>query len=177
MKQESNRVDKFGFHVTTCCGYLPQNNEWCYDWVQFYTSQRLLPQIHMIERDKNCREITELWSQLQIKIPSFFKGLNIKPSLLHGDLWSGNAGETNESPVIFDPAAFYGHHEYDLGIAGMFGGFEKEFYKAYHSLIPKEKGFGKRHELYKLFHHLNHWNHFGSAYKGSTLQIMRDLIK
>lgn len=177
IKRESNNIDKFGFHLTTCCGYLPQNNEWCEDWVQFYASQRLLPQIQMIEKNKNCREVSELWSQLQIKIPSFFKGLNIKPSLLHGDLWSGNAGETNEDPVIYDPAAFYGHHEYDLAIANMFGGFDNEFYKAYHNLIPKEEGFEKRHELYKLFHHLNHWNHFGSAYRDSSLQIMRNLIK
>ena len=59
--------------------------------------------------------------------------------------------------VAFDPASFYGHHEYDLAIAGMFGGFTRAFYDAYHKEIPKEKGFDKRHELYKLFHHLNHW--------------------
>jgi len=61
------------------------------------------------------------------------------------------------STVAFDPASFYGHHEYDLAIAGMFGGFTKAFYNAYHKEIPKQKGFEKRHELYKLFHHLNHW--------------------
>ena len=59
--------------------------------------------------------------------------------------------------VAFDPASFYGHHEFDLAIAGMFGGFSKAFYDAYHKEIPKEKGFNKRHQLYQLFHHLNHW--------------------
>ena len=59
--------------------------------------------------------------------------------------------------VVFDPASFYGHHEFDLAIAGMFGGFSKAFYEAYHKEIPKEKGFNKRHQLYQLFHHLNHW--------------------
>ena len=59
--------------------------------------------------------------------------------------------------VIFDAASFYGHHEYDLGIAGMFGGFGNDFYAAYHSIIPKERGFEQRHQLYKLFHNLNHW--------------------
>ena len=59
--------------------------------------------------------------------------------------------------VIFDAASFYGHHEYDLGIAGMFGGFGSSFYNAYHALIPKSPGFDQRHQLYKLFHNLNHW--------------------
>jgi protein-ribulosamine 3-kinase len=99
--------------------------------------------------------------------------------------------------VAFDPASFYGHHEFDLAIADMFGGFNNSFYNAYHTLIPKSPGFEQRHQLYLLFHHLNHWyvvwyglkqihlagcfyitrNHFGSGYKGSTLQIMRDLVK
>jgi fructosamine-3-kinase len=40
----------------------------------------------------------ELWSQLKLKLPSFFSGLEILPSLLHGDLWGGNVGETCERP-------------------------------------------------------------------------------
>ena len=59
--------------------------------------------------------------------------------------------------MIFDPASFYGHHEFDLAIAGMFGGFTKQFYDAYHELIPKAPGFDVRHKLYTLFHYINHW--------------------
>lgn len=59
--------------------------------------------------------------------------------------------------VIYDPATFYGHHEFDLAIAGMFGGFSRSFYDAYHKLIPKAPGFEARHRLYQLFHYLNHW--------------------
>ena len=58
---------------------------------------------------------------------------------------------------MFDPACFYGHHEFDLAIAGMFGGFTRQFYDAYHSIIPKPDGFEQRHKLYLLFHYLNHW--------------------
>ncbi len=61
------------------------------------------------------------------------------------------------SSVIFDPASFYGHHEFELAIAGMFGGFTRKFYDAYHSLIPKALGFAGRNKLYVLFHYLNHW--------------------
>ena len=59
--------------------------------------------------------------------------------------------------VIYDPASFYGHHEFDLSIAGMFGGFNKQFYDAYHKCIPKAPGFAVRHKLYTLFHYINHW--------------------
>ena len=59
--------------------------------------------------------------------------------------------------MIFDPASYYGHHEFELAIAGMFGGFSSAFYEEYHRLIPKAPGFNNRHELYKLFHYLNHW--------------------
>jgi fructosamine-3-kinase len=59
--------------------------------------------------------------------------------------------------VVFDPASFYGHHEFELAIAGMFGGFNSTFYQAYHNLIPKAPGFEVRHKLYQLYHYLNHW--------------------
>ena len=59
--------------------------------------------------------------------------------------------------VVYDPASFYGHHEFDLAIAGMFGGFSAQFYNAYHQLIPQAPGFAARHKLYLLFHYLNHW--------------------
>lgn len=59
--------------------------------------------------------------------------------------------------VIFDPAAFFGHSEYDFGIANMFGGLSSEFFDSYHKIIPKAEGFSKREDIYELFHHLNHW--------------------
>ncbi|KAF5921458.1 hypothetical protein HPG69_012507 [Diceros bicornis minor] len=170
-------VDQFGFDVVTCCGYLPQVNDWQKDWVEFYARQRIQPQMDMVEKGSGDREACELWSALQLKIPNLFRDLDIVPALLHGDLWAGNVAEDSSGPIIFDPASFYGHSEYELAIAGMFGGFSGSFYSAYHSKIPKAPGFEKRLRLYQLFHYLNHWNHFGSGYRGSSLSIMRNLIK
>ena len=147
-------ISRFGFHTATCCGSIPQGNTWNDSWPSFYTD-KLQEQIDLVGSDA---EAQNLWKQLKAKIPEFFVDMDIKPSLLHGDLWSGNAGTVDGNPVVFDAASFYGHHEYDLGIAGMFGGFGDSFYSAYHSLIPKSPGFEKRHQLYKLFHNLNHWN-------------------
>ncbi|XP_033126776.1 ketosamine-3-kinase-like [Anneissia japonica] len=170
-------ISQFGFHITTCCGYLPMNNEWKSDWLEFYAQHRLKMQLDMIEREYNDRETRDLWPQVERRIPEFFKSMTVRPALLHGDLWSGNTQETDTEPVIFDPASFYGHSEYELGIAGMFGGFGRQFYDAYHSLIPKQPGHDKRQKLYQLFHYLNHWNHFGSGYRGRSVTIMKELLR
>ncbi|XP_042247967.1 ketosamine-3-kinase [Thunnus maccoyii] len=170
-------VEKFGFSVTTCCGYLPQENEWQDDWVTFYSRHRLQHQLNIVEKSYGDREARELWAKLQLKIPQFFADVEIVPALLHGDLWGGNVAECVEGPVVFDPASFYGHSEFELGIAGMFGGFNSSFYSAYHDKIPKAPGFAKRNQLYQLFHYLNHWNHFGGGYRGSSIRIMKELLK
>lgn len=176
---EDRGIDKFGFDVTTCCGFLPLNNDWSEDWIRFYCGQRLETQMNM-DRVKGDRLAQELWGQLLRRIPTFFEGIEIIPALLHGDLWSGNVSQTRENdvdvPVIFDPAAFYGHDEFELGIITMFGGFRPEFFDAYHSLIPRRPGYRNRIKLYQLFHHLNHWNHFGSSYRDSSLSIMKKLV-
>ncbi|XP_033896525.1 ketosamine-3-kinase [Acipenser ruthenus] len=176
-QSEVQYVDKFGFHTATCCGYIPQVNDWQSDWVSFYTQQRLQHQLNMVEKDYGDREARELWAKLQLKIPDLFRGVEIVPALLHGDLWGGNVAENEAGPLVFDPASYYGHSEFELAIAGMFGGFGGSFYSAYHKKIPKAPGFEKRLKLYQLFHYLNHWNHFGTGYRGSSLNIMRNLVK
>lgn len=170
-------VTQFGFDVNTCCGYIPQDNTWQKNWVDFY-SRKLKQQLDMVEKDYHDREARELWSELQLKIPIFFDKLeNIQPALMHGDLWGGNVGENKNGPVIFDPASFYGHSEYDLAIAKMFGGFSSSFFDNYHKLLLQSPGFRKRTDLYKLFHYLNHWNHFGGSYRDSSISTFRRLLK
>ncbi|XP_033747476.1 ketosamine-3-kinase-like [Pecten maximus] len=169
-------VSEFGFPVTTCCGYLPQDNTWDKSWVSFY-AKKLDFQLKKIEKEYNDKEARELWSKLQLKLPNFFEGLTIKPALMHGDLWGGNAGELDSCPVVFDPASFYGHSEYDLAIAQMFGGFSERFFQSYFKILPKQSGYSDRLELYKLFHYLNHWNHLRSGYRGSSISIMKKLVK
>ncbi|XP_061556723.1 ketosamine-3-kinase [Phycodurus eques] len=170
-------VDKYGFSTSTCCGYIPQDNEWQDEWETFYSRQRLELQLNMLEKSNGDREARELWAALQLKIPQFFGDVQMVPALLHGDLWGGNVGETAEGPVVFDPASFYGHSEFELAIAGMFGGFDGSFFSAYHDKIPKAPGFARRNQLYQLFHYLNHWNHFGGGYRGSSISVMKDLLK
>ncbi|XP_052612711.1 fructosamine-3-kinase isoform X3 [Peromyscus californicus insignis] len=154
-----------------------QVNEWQDDWPTFFTQHRLQAQLNLIEKDYADRETQELWSRLQVKIPDLFSGIEIVPALLHGDLWSGNVAEDDQGPIIYDPASFYGHSEFELAIALMFGGFPRPFFTAYHRKIPKAPGFDKRLLLYQLFNYLNHWNHFGREYRSPSLGMMRKLLR
>ncbi|XP_060242193.1 fructosamine-3-kinase isoform X2 [Meriones unguiculatus] len=174
---EPQGVSKFGFSTVTCCGFIPQVNEWQDDWPAFFTQHRLQAQLDLIEKDYADRETRELWSRLQVKIPDLFSGIEIVPALLHGDLWSGNVAEDDQGPIIYDPASFYGHSEFELAIALMFGGFPRSFFTAYHRKIPKAPGFDKRLLLYQLFNYLNHWNHFGREYRSPSLGMMRKLLR
>ncbi|CAL1537074.1 unnamed protein product [Lymnaea stagnalis] len=172
----SSHVNQFGFPVTTCCGYLPQENDFMDLWVDFF-ARKIEQHVKMAEEKYNDRDARPLWSALVLKLPKMFHDLDIQPALLHGDLWGGNAGETTEGPVIFDPASFYGHSEYDLAISKMFGGFGQTYFRSYHSILPQQLGFDDRQDLYMMFHYFNHWNHFGGGYKASTLRLLQTLAK
>ncbi|KAM8945699.1 ketosamine-3-kinase-like [Pelodytes ibericus] len=169
-------VEKFGFHTVTCCGYIPQVNEWQKDWVTFFICQRLKPQIDLIEKEYGDRNLQHLWSELQVKVHNAFKDTVIVPSLLHGDFWEANVAEDDSGPVLFDPGSFYGHSEYELAIGDIFGVNCGAFYSAYHRRIPRTRGFETRQKLYQLFHFLNNWNHFGLEFRESSLNQMKILL-
>ena len=99
------------------------------------------------------------------------------PSLLHGDLWSGNAmPDRKGKPMLIDPAVYVGHHEADLAMTELFGGFPSTFYNAYYEIIPKESGYEDRRDIYNLYHLLNHLNLFGKSYLASVRRILRHYV-
>ncbi|WP_297788823.1 fructosamine kinase family protein [uncultured Anaerococcus sp.] len=100
-----------------------------------------------------------------------------RPSLLHGDLWSGNFMFLKDGqPAIFDPSPFYGDREFDLGISMVFSGFDKSFYQAYNKYYPLDEGFALRLEFYKLYFLMVHLHKFGSSYKTSVDRAMDKII-
>ena len=99
-------------------------------------------------------------------------------SLLHGDLWSGNAAQTGDgTPVIFDPACYHGDRETDIAMTELFGGFPASFHAAYRAAWPLDPGYETRKPLYNLYHILNHFNLFGSAYLGQVQRMIEGLLK
>ena len=162
----------FGWHRDNTIGDTPQKNPWTADWVTFYGEHRLRYQLQLANRRGNFPRQAELLAAL----PSLLAGHEALPSLVHGDLWSGNASVTVDgTPVILDPATYYGDREVDIAMTEMFGGFPKAFYDGYNAAYPLTAGYEKRKILYNLYHVLNHFNLFGGGY-GSQAQSMMDRL-
>lgn len=169
-------VGQFGYDIDNTIGTTPQINAWSEAWVAFFIEHRLEYQLNLAEKKYGDSEIRRKGEKFISFFPRFFVGVNVSPSLLHGDLWGGNtAADENGNPVVYDPAVYYGHHEADFGILLMFGGFTSDFHQAYRELIPKEPGFEERQLGYQLYHYLNHYNLFGSSYRPSCLSILEKL--
>ena len=168
--------EQFGFHNDNYCGATPQDNRWQSDWVTFFAEQRIGALLRMI-RDKRGLDSREekAYEQLLQKLPQLL-GHEPAPSLNHGDLWSGNYMFSAHGPALIDPASYYADREFDLGMMGMFGGFAARVWEAYQEEYPLELAWKDRHELYKLYHYLNHDYLFGGGYGQQALSIARSYI-
>jgi fructosamine-3-kinase len=103
---------------------------------------------------------------------------NPQPSLVHGDLWSGNVAVTVAGePVILDPAVYYGDREVDLAMTELFGGFPAAFYRGYNRALPLKEGYQQRKTIYNLYHILNHFNLFGGGYSSQANQMIQEILK
>ncbi|KAG7099588.1 hypothetical protein E1B28_001418 [Marasmius oreades] len=177
---------KFGFHVPTYCGATRMKNGWFDTWEECF-KEKIGELLEYLEAQGKRNAI---YKGLCVRgervmnevIPKLLGPLDIKPVLLHGDLWSGNAGTdaSTGQPVIFDPSSYYGHNEADLAIARIFGGFSESFFTEYHRQLPKtapEEQYDLRGDLYELYHYLNHTVLFGAGgYASSAMQKMDRLL-
>ncbi|MEL6469683.1 MAG: fructosamine kinase family protein [Cyanobacteria bacterium J06623_4] len=164
----------YGWHRNNTIGATPQQNKWCADWVEFWRDRRLGPQFELAhDRGGYFARRDELMNA----IPRLLTGHRPTPSLLHGDLWSGNAAITaSGEPVILDPATYYGDPEADLAMTELFGSFPAPFYQAYDSVSPIDAGYRQRKVLYNLYHILNHFNLFGGGYASQANGMIQTLL-
>ena len=163
---------RYGFAEDNYIGAGPQKNDPSERWIEFYRECRLLPQIRRAERYLDLsvrRKADRLLDHLDsyLREPEF-------PSLLHGDLWSGNMMcGPGGSAWIIDPAAYVGDFEADLAMTQLFGSLPGTFYSAYSEINPIDReGYPERRKLYDLYHLLNHLNLFGAGYLGSVVEII-----
>ena len=111
------------------------------------------------------------------RLPQWLAGHRCQPALVHGDLWSGNAGLLADgAAAIFDPACYWGDREVDLAMAQLFGGFPPAFFEGYVGTWPLEPGAAKRVALYNLYHLINHANLFGGDYLRQAQASINDLL-
>ncbi len=161
---QKSAANTFGWEADNYIGSLPQSNKENADWAKFYVVERLLPQLKLASRERRLQndEIPSEQRLLEICHTLF---PDVKPSLLHGDLWSGNYVVSQEGlPYLIDPATYYGHHEVDIAMTRLFGGFGVPFYDAYAEHFPKTDGEKERNDIYQLYYLLVHLNLFGKSY-------------
>ena len=175
LHQNSNEF--FGLSEDNWIGLNPQKNHWQENWISFFKKYRLQPQLIWAFERGYRSSLEEKSERLMEALPLFFDQYKPKPSLLHGDLWSGNWGTINNTtPVIFDPAIYYGDREADMAMTKLFGGFPQVFYDAYNYQWALDYGFKVRQNLYNLYHLLNHLTLFGEAYLSQTIDVFEQLL-
>jgi len=168
--------DGFGWHQDNTIGSTHQPNNLCSDWVEFWQQRRLDYQLQLADKLGHGKELHEPGNRLLELLPQLI-GHQPKPSLLHGDLWGGNIGfDSDQQPIIFDPAVYYGDRETDLAMTELFGGFSGDFYAAYNEAWPLDSGYSSRRTLYNLYHILNHLNIFGGGYARQAHGMIDQLL-
>ncbi|KAF7600291.1 MAG: hypothetical protein CGU29_02820 [Candidatus Dactylopiibacterium carminicum] len=168
----------FGWTRDNFIGATPQANPAYEAWPRFFVEQRLRPQLALAARRGFGGELQRHGEQLCKNTAALFLGEQPRPSLLHGDLWGGNiAVLADGTPVLYDPACYFGDREADLAMTELFGGFPLAFYAAYRAAWPLAPGFETRKPLYNLYHVLNHLNLFGQGYLSQAERMARQLAR
>ena len=171
---QTKQVETFGWERHNTIGSTPQINTWTADWAEFWVKHRLGYQFQLAQRRGGHFPKQD---QLLTSIPDLLAGHTPQPSLVHGDLWSGNAAVTQTGqPVIFDPATYVGDREVDLAMTELFGGFPAAFYHGYNQVFPLDEGYQQRKPLYNLYHVLNHFNLFGGSYESQANRMIMQLL-
>jgi len=166
----------YGLDHDNYIGSIQQINSPSHSWIEFFIHQRLQVQLQFAVHAGHAssalqRDFETLYTKLPALLPEE------KPSLIHGDLWSGNIlTHASGSPCLIDPAVYFGHREIDLAMTQLFGGFDGNFLDAYGEVFPLVPGFDKRVDLYNLYPLLVHVNLFGVGYLSSVNSILQRFI-
>jgi protein-ribulosamine 3-kinase len=156
---------RFGWERDNYIGASPQRNGWSDDWLDFWRERRLVAQLRLAAANRLPSRMIDRGERLAADCPAFFRGHEPQRSLLHGDLWGGNAAMlAGALPLAFDPAVYVGDREADVAMTELFGGFPPDFASAYREAWPLADGYRVRREFYNLYHVLNHANLFAGDY-------------
>lgn len=164
----------FGFECDTLIGGLHQPNPSTASWCAFFRDHRLLYMAgealnagHLPSRHMHRVEALAGRLDRWIEEPDH-------PSLLHGDMWTGNVlCRDGRIAGFIDPAIYYGDPEIELAFSTLFGTFGEPFFERYGGLRPLQPGFfEERRDLYNLYPLLVHVRLFGGSYVGAVDSIL-----
>ena len=175
-KLHSQKCANFGLVSDNYIGSLLQTNVPSKDWFDFFLRQRLMAQAGLAYYNQLLsKEMLHKLEKLGEKLPSLL--VNEPPSLIHGDLWSGNFIPGNNGEVcLIDPAVYYANREIEIAFTMLFGGFDNRFYSSYFEALPVEKGFAERSAIYNLYPLLVHVNLFGGSYVTGVEKVLKKYI-
>jgi len=156
----------YGWPCDNHIGLTLQQNAQSYSWLVFFRERRLEPQLELAIYRGLPTSLVNKIERLMNHLGDFIDDGQVTPSLLHGDLWAGNAAFDKQAnkPILFDPAPYFGDAEVDIAMTKLFGGFDSGFYQAYSQQVPIRPGAEERIDIYNLYHALNHFNLFGAVY-------------
>lgn len=163
----------FGFTTDNFCGLTPQRNTQMTNGHEFFAVCRLLPQgERAFDQGRLSRPEMRQLERLCQRLPDLLP--EQPPSVIHGDLWSGNAlFDTRGCGALIDPAVSWSWAEADLALTHLFGGFTDSFYRGYENVRALDPGFSARVPVYNLYHLLNHLNLFGESYRASVQGVLQ----
>ncbi|KAH0785047.1 fructosamine kinase family protein [Histomonas meleagridis] len=174
---KNSQTNQYGFPILTFCGSTPLDNQMTNEpWSEWFARHRIGAILDQIGTSKVS---TRSKDQIVERIIQLLKDHDADsvPCLVHGDLWSGNMGETDGQPCIYDPGCYYGDGEVDLAMTELFGGFGSKFYEEYKKVLPIHEGYQRRKPIYNLFHILNHALMFGGFYVTEAEHEIEKLFK
>lgn len=166
----------FGFYHDNYCGTTVQKNAWTNTWPEFYAQNRIHSLVLRIKSQRGMSsEDQRIYDRLIDRLPQLLSH-ETSPSLIHGDLWSGNYMYTANGTALIDPACYYADREMELGMMKLFGGFSVRVWDAYQSEFPLLPEWKQRIQLYQLYHILNHYLLFGGSYGWQALEIAKSYL-
>lgn len=181
---------RFGWTRDNWLGATPQRNGWSRTdgmtgWLDFYAEARLgaLTARLAASGAPLAPALATAVARVIETLPTLFDdGHRPRPSLIHGDLWSGNWGALADgTPVVYDPAVSVSDPEAELAMMELFGAPPPGFWPAYRATardaIGSPEGYARRRGLYQLYHLLNHALLFGGGYGRQALALAEALAR
>ncbi|MEY4567133.1 MAG: hypothetical protein RLY14_2103 [Planctomycetota bacterium] len=172
-----NNETRYGWDSDNYIGATSQKNLWSTSWPEFFAQHRILYQVELLQaRGTISPSLLNRLQKLIDDMPVLLRSHSALPSLIHGDLWSGNVlFDQQGQAVLIDPASYYGDREAEWGMIELFGGFPATFREGYQAVYPLPEGWQVRSRIYRLYHLLNHWNLFGDSYLSTCHQLLQEV--
>ncbi|MEP4891871.1 MAG: fructosamine kinase family protein [Aliiglaciecola sp.] len=169
---QNQTQNMYGWQEDNFIGLTPQPNRWAKKWPQFFAEQRIGYLLQLLAEKGH---VIAAIDNVVVSVEKLLQGHNPKASMLHGDLWIGNTGFQHDTPVIFDPAFYYGDRETDIAMTELFNKFPAAFYQGYNETWPLSKQYDFRKPVYQLYHILNHALLFGGNYLQTATSLLKNM--